>query len=125
LAVVLTGCTGADPDRFVKPGAPKVSPSGVYTAAVDAGPNQNGVDTWVAVILDDTGAEVFHDDYAYSTRHGAGITWLSTSDQLWLLSADIGAAHVDRHPDGTWTKTAITPETNDSVPSEIRELMDA
>jgi hypothetical protein len=75
------------------------------------GPNQNGVDTWVAVIRDNaTGAEVFRDSYAYGNRHGVGITWLSSADQLWLLSNDVGTAHVDRKPDGTWIKTSIYPE---------------
>ncbi|MFN3005203.1 hypothetical protein [Mycolicibacterium wolinskyi] len=126
-ALALSGCAwfGGDGerDRFVQPGSPKVSPSGHYTAAVDTRAARSGVGTWVAVIIDESGAEVFRDDYAYSTRHGAGITWLSTDDQLWLLSGDVGVAHVDRGSDGRWSKTAVTPETR--VPAEIRELIDA
>ena len=129
LAVVLAGCGlfGPDPvaDRFAKPGAPKVSPSGGYTVVVDNGPVQNGVETWVATIIDGTGTEVFRDDHAYSTRHGIGITWLSDGDQLWLLSGDVGTAYVDRQPDGRWTKTALTPDTRGTVPAEIQQLMDA
>ncbi|MHC9294436.1 hypothetical protein ACRCUN_18375 [Mycobacterium sp. LTG2003] len=127
VAIALSGCAwfGGDGgrDRFVAPGSPKLSPSGDYTAAVDTGAAQNGVETWVALIIDESGAEVFRDDYAYSTRHGTGVTWLSTHDQLWLLSRDVGAAHVDRGTDGSWRKTAVTPETR--VPTEIRELIDA
>lgn len=108
-------------ERFARPGEPKASPSGTYTAVVEYGPQQNGVDTWV-VVLKEADKEVFRDSYAYSTRHGVGVTWLSTSDQLWVLSSDVGASHVDRTADGTWKKTAITPETRGDVPAEINEL---
>ncbi|RKT55487.1 hypothetical protein [Saccharothrix australiensis] len=110
-----------DDDRFVRPDAPKASPSGSYTAHAELGPAQNGVATWVVVIRDRGGSEVFRDDYAYSTRHGVGITWLSTADQLWVLSSDVGDAHVDR-VGTTWTKTPITPDTLGDEPEEIRRL---
>lgn len=116
------GATRHD-DRFARPDHPKNSPSGQYAATVDMGPNQNGVDTWVAVIRDNaTGAEVFRDSYAYDNRHGVGITWLSSADQLWLLSNDVGTAHVDRKPDGTWIKTSIYPETVGDIPEEIKAV---
>lgn len=108
-------------DRFVRPDAPKAAPSGTYTAHAEAGPDQNGVATWVVVIRDRSGTEVFRDDYAYSTRHGVGITWLSTADQLWVLSADVGDAHVDR-TDAGWSKTKLTPSTLGDKPEEIRRL---
>jgi hypothetical protein len=124
--VALSGCqatsTDHDTERFVKPGAPKVSPSKIYTAAVDRGPVHDGVETWVAVIIDESGAEVFHDDHAFSTGHETDITWLSNEDQLWLLSREMGSAHVDRHPDGRWIKTTVSPDV-DSMPAEIRELL--
>lgn len=124
--VVLSGCqplaTDRNADRFVKPGAPKVSPSKIYTAALDRGPVHDGAETWVAVIIDESGAEVFHDDHAFGDGHETDITWLSNEDQLWLLSRDVGSAHVDRHPDGRWLKTTVSP---DSVPTEIRELLSA
>ena len=66
--------------------------------------------------------EVFRDSYPYSTRHDIGITWLSGSDQLWLLPSDVGTAHVDRQPDGTWIKTGIRPETISQIPAEIAAL---
>jgi hypothetical protein len=126
--VALSGCqatsTDHDTERFVKPGAPKVSPSKIYTAAVDRGPVHDGVETWVAVIIDEAGAEVFHDDHAFSTGHETDITWLSNEDQLWLLSREMGSAHVDRHPDGRWIKTTVSPDV-DSMPAEIRELLKA
>ncbi|MGA5541743.1 hypothetical protein ACPCIR_07835 [Mycobacterium sp. NPDC051198] len=128
VACLLAGCglfgsPSSHDDRFARPDHPKDSPSGQYAVAVDMGPNQNGVDTWVAVIRDNaTGAEVFRDSNAYSSRHGVGITWLSTSDQLWLLSSDVGTAHVDRKPDGTWIKTSIYPETVGDIPEEITAL---
>lgn len=78
---------------------------------------------WVAVIRDNaTGAEVFRDSYAYDNRHGVGITWLSSADQLWLLSNDVGTAHVDRKPDGTWIKPSIYPETVGDIPEEIKAV---
>lgn len=107
-------------DRFVQPGQPKMSPSGSYTALADHGPEENGVATWVAVIQDKFGKEVFRDTETYSTRHGVGITWLSNADQLWLLSSDVGTAHVDRNPDGTWTKTWMNPQTVKDIPAEIK-----
>jgi hypothetical protein len=108
-------------DRFVLPDAPRAAPSGKYTAHAEAGPEQNGVPTWVVVIRDQGGGEVFRDEYAYSTRHGVGITWLSTADQLWVLSADVGDAHVDPSGSG-WVKTTLTPSTLDDKPEEIRRL---
>lgn len=109
-------------DRFARPEHPKTSPSGSYTAFAEYGPEQNGVKTGVAVIRDKSGEEVFHDTEPYSTRHGIGITWLSTADQLWLLSGDVGTSHVDRNPDGTWTKTGMNPDTVKDIPAEIKAL---
>jgi len=112
---------GQSDERFVLPDRPQKSPSGKYIASVIAGPDQNGVQTRVVVISDSAGKEVFHDDMAYSTRHGVGVTWLSTNDQLWILSGDIGTSYVQS--DGsTWTKTSITPETRKDVPREIQDL---
>jgi hypothetical protein len=127
MAAVLAGCglfgSGREGERFARPGEPKASPSGDFIVSVDMGPVQNGVETWIPVIRDNaTGAEVFRDTDAYSSRHGVGITWLSTDDQLWLLSGDVGTAHIDRQPSGTWTKTGITPETRNDIPDEIAAL---
>lgn len=116
------GRSSAKDDRFVRPGEPKSSPSGSYTALAESGPSQNGVGTWIVVVRDAAGAEVFRDGYPYSTRQGLGVTWLSTADQLWILSSDVGNAHVDRQPDGTWAKTPITPQTLATVPEEINRL---
>ncbi len=121
-AYVLGVFSGQKDERFATPDHPLPSPSGGYVAAPEMGPEQNNVQTWVVVIRDRSGTEVFRDDYAYSTRHGVGVTWLSTADQLWILSGDVGTAHVDRMPDGTWRKTAITPETVGQVPAEIAQL---
>lgn len=129
IAGLLSGCgilgspLSRDDDRFARPGHPKDSPSGRFTVSVGMGPKQNGVETWVAVIRDNaTDSEVFHDSYAYSSRHGLGITWLSSRDQLWLLSSDVGTSHVDQQPDGTWVKTTINPETVSDIPEEIEAV---
>lgn len=118
---VVAGCSlfggGDDRDRFVEADDPKAAPSGEFTASLD-----DGLPTQVVVITGARGTEVFRDDHAYSTRHGVGVTWLSSSDQLWILYADVGTAHVDRQADGRWVKTAITPRTADTVPDEIDRL---
>lgn len=123
---VLAGCSlfggNDDRDRFVEADDPRTAPSGEFTASLDDGPPQDGVPTHVVVITDADGTEVFRDDHAYSSRHGVGVTWLSSADQLWILSTDVGTAHVDRQADGTWVKTAITPSTADTVPDEIDRL---
>lgn len=123
--LVLAGCSDRDDRdlRFAEPGASRASPSGDVMAVVELGPEQDGVPTWRPVILDGAGAAVFRDDEVYSTRQGGvAVTWLSDADQLWILSGDIGARHVDRGPDGTWRKTTITPDTLATVPTEIRRL---
>jgi hypothetical protein len=126
LVVVLGGCgifgrSSSRDDRFVRANAPRTSPSGGFTASIQSGPVQNGVETSVVVITDGSGKEVFHDSYAYSNRHGVGVTWLSTKDQLWILSSDVGPAYVEQNA-GTWVKTAITPDTTSSIPTEIADL---
>jgi hypothetical protein len=125
--VSLAGCGSArrssePPDRFVGAGSPRTSPSGQFVASVKDGPDQNGVPTWIVVIATASGRVVFEDDEAYSRRHGVGVTWLSNHDQLWILSSDVGTAHVDRAGAGAWVKTTITPDTVTTVPDEIARL---
>lgn len=112
----------ADNERFVRLDAPKRSPSGAFTAYVVPGPVQNSVKTLIPVIRDSNNIEVFHDTEAYSTRHGVGVTWLSTKDQLWILSGDVGDAYVELGADGAWHKTRLTPEMKNPIPSEIEKL---
>lgn len=97
------------------------SPSGQFVATVVDGPLDDGVKTWVVVITDTSGAEEFRDTDRYSTRHGVGVTWLSTADELWLLSSDAGTSRVARTGDA-WTKTRMTPETITQIPDEIKAL---
>jgi hypothetical protein len=124
LLVAALGCTPAEQDRFVGPGEPRVSPSGDHTATVEERADEHGVPSWTVVITEASGTEVFRDDEAYSAgrNHGVGVIWLSDRDQLWILSSDIGRAHVERDASGSWTKTAITPQTRDSIPQEIADL---
>ena len=107
--------------RFASPEHAVPSLVGGWSAVAVPGPDQNGVPTWIPVIRDAAGTEVFRDDEAYSTRHGVGITWLSGTEQLWVLSSDVGTASVDHAATG-WTKTEIWPETRGRVPPEIVDL---
>jgi hypothetical protein len=132
LSVVLAGAFAAwflfarqssDAERFARPGRPRSSPSGAFMASLAAGPEQNGVATWVVTIADASGAEVFRDDHAYSARHGLGVTWLSSRDQLWILSFDVGDAYVQQRDDGrSWVKVMLTPGNQDT-PEEIARLV--
>ncbi|MGH3937378.1 MAG: hypothetical protein ACRDTG_01885 [Pseudonocardiaceae bacterium] len=128
LTAVLAGCAalfGSDRvnERFARPEHPRTSPSGQFVAHVEFGPEQNGVLTWVVVITDRGGHEVFRDNYAYSSRHGVGITWLSGKDQLWLLSSDVGTSSVQQDAGSTWRKEyPRLGHFDQDVPPEIREL---
>jgi len=127
LVLVVSACgifgrSSSRDDRFVRANSPKTSPSGSFTASIQAGPVQNGVETSVVVVTDKAGKEVFHDTYAYSNRHGVGVTWLSGQDQLWILSSDVGPSYVQADGSGAWAKTAITPENRASMPKEIADL---
>jgi hypothetical protein len=127
LVMSLAGCgtsgrSNERQDRFVGAGKPRTSPSGQFVASVKDGPEQNGVATWIVVIATSSGSVVFQDDQAYSRRHGVGVTWLSNRDQLWILSSDVGTAHVDQVGGATWVKTRITPDTANTVPEEIARL---
>jgi hypothetical protein len=129
VATVLAGCTalfggdrGAE-QRFARPGQPQTSPSGKFVAQADLGPEQNGVPTWVVVITERDGREVFRDSEAYSSRHGVGITWRAGTDELWVLSSDVGTSSVRRGADGNWSKEYPRPgHYEQDVPAEIREL---
>jgi hypothetical protein len=121
--LVLAGCPSREAERFVRPGSPRSSPSGAFTASLQAGAEQDGVAMWVVVIAQADGAEVFRDNHAYSARHGVGVTWLSARDQLWILSADEGNAYVQKSNDGrSWVKVMLGPSNRDSVPEEIARL---
>ena len=102
-------------------GSPRASPSRRFSAALLSGPRQDGVETLVVVIKDESREVVFRDDRAHSARHGVGVTWLSGRDQLWILSADLGTSYVEDLGDG-WQRVAITPETRATVPAEIAGL---
>ncbi|MGQ0773355.1 MAG: hypothetical protein ACT4NY_02885 [Pseudonocardiales bacterium] len=129
VAGVLAGCTalfgadrGAD-ERYARPGQPQTSPSGKFVAHAEFGPEQNGVQTWIVVITERDGREVFRDTEAYSSRHGVGITWRTDADQLWILSADVGTSYVQHNTDGTWSKEYPRLDHYDEdVPAEIREI---
>jgi len=129
VVTVLAGCTalfggdrGAE-QRFARPGQPQTSPSGTFVAQADLGPEPNGVQTWVVVITERDGREVFRDSEAYSSRHGVGITWRAGTDELWVLSSDVGTSSVRRGADGNWSKEYPRPgHYEQDVPAEIREL---
>ena len=113
----------SEAERFVRHDRPRLSPSGAFTASLQPGPEQNGVATWRVVIAEAGGAELFRDEQVYSARHGVGVTWLSTRDQLWILSADVGDAFVERRDNGnSWDKILLTPTSGPLVPEEIARL---
>lgn len=128
LAAALTGCSlfgssrpPKDTDRLVTPDHSVASPSGEYTASVEYGAEENGVRTWIPVIHDKSGKEVFrddHDDYSpYSTRQKLLITWLSSKPaELWVYSGDVGTFVITAQPNGTWGKQGAT------APEEITDL---
>lgn len=126
VVAVLAGCTalfGGAEERFVRPGQPRTSPSGEFVAQADLGPEQNGVPTWIVVITGRDGREVFRDSEAYSSRHGVGITWRTGTDELWVLSADVGTSYVRQDAAGSWSKGYPRPgHYDEDTPAEIREL---
>lgn len=138
VAALLGGCTappaGSDSHHadetarrhadagLVRPGQPRISPSGEFVARVEPGPARNGVPTWVVVLTDRTGREVFRDSDAHSSRPGVAITWLTGEDELWLVSGDTGTSYLQQDADG-WSKERPRPGHFDQdVPPEIREL---
>lgn len=127
VSAIVAGCSlfgqskSLDGDRFVRPDHPVDSPSGQYTAAVEHGPAENGVETWIPVIRDKNGTEVFrddHDSYApYSTRSVLYVTWLSSKPaELWVYSGDVGEFATSQQADGTWAKRG------EAAPKEITDL---
>lgn len=127
LALVLIACDRTSPpdkddNKLVTPGHSAVSPSGNFTAYVENGPDDNKVKTWVPVIRDKSGTEVFRDgkdEYGpYSTRHTTYVAWLSTKpNELWIYSGDVGTFFISPGQDGKWTK-----EHAGVVPQEIKDL---
>lgn len=114
--VGLTGCSkdAATTGPIHDTGTSITSPDGKYTAHFIDGPSQNGVRTLYPVITEGN-AEVFRDEYAYSTKQGGVEIMWQPSEQhvLWILSKDVGSFRVGLDG-GAWTKTH--PDTR---PDEI------
>jgi hypothetical protein len=112
LLVVLTGCGGDREDRFVRPGAPKASPSGNFVAHAESASEVK--------VTDRDGGEVFRKSYEYATSYrddAIGVVWLSTEDQLWVLvPGGRTSERVEAGPDGVWR--AVEAE----LPGEITRL---
>lgn len=113
LVLALVSCSPAD--RFVRPGAPKASPSGKYVAHTES---VNG--GTVLLITDKAGNELYRDSLAYRTSErndGVGVLWLSDRDQLWLLTP--GETHQRVEPDehGDWSR-----KPDSQLPEEIKQL---
>ncbi|QZH68045.1 hypothetical protein [Mycolicibacterium farcinogenes] len=122
---IAAGCGKGDDSaaHTVTPEHAQTSPSGTYTAYAQNGPVENGADTWVVVVRDNAGQEVFHDRSAYSPAKGVMITWLPTEpDQLWVYSADAGVYRIAPGSHGGWTRSGVKPE---NVPSEISGLWES
>ncbi|AWG67116.1 hypothetical protein DDT46_16775 [Mycobacteroides abscessus] len=117
-----TSPSNKDDNKLVTPDHSAVSPSGDFTASVEYGPEENKVKTWVPVIRDKSGNEVFRDgkdEYGpYSTRQTTYVAWLSTKpNELWIYSGDVGVFSVSPDQSGSWTK-----KSDSNVPQEIKEL---
>lgn len=114
---------GPDPGgRLVTASHPVASPSARYSAALTPATVTGGVQTYVVVIRDAAGRELFRDTATYTADQGLAVAWLSTRDQLWLQS-ESATSHVDL-VGAAWRKTAITPATVDTIPAEIKALTD-
>ena len=114
---IVVGCGTSDNTAaaVVTPDRAQASPSGTYTAYVQEGTEE----TWVVLIRDQAGKEVFRDRSAYSTRHGVTVSWLSTEpEQLWVYSGDEGVHKIAPGAKGGWTRTGV--ETG-NVPTEISD----
>lgn len=143
LVAVLAGCTGGSSgnsgtderitpnihrgtdERFVRPGQPRTSPSGEFVAHAEPepGPEQSGASAWIVVITDHAGREVFRSTEASHDRPGVDITWLTDTDELWVLSPDAGPWYVQQDGDDTWSRERPRQDHRDEdVPAEIREL---
>ncbi|MBP2450938.1 hypothetical protein [Mycolicibacterium lutetiense] len=119
--VIVAGCGKSDnaAAAIVTPGHDQASPSDAYTAVAEEGPDENGVKTWVVVIRDKAGQEVFHDHSSYRTP-GVMITWLPTEpEQLWVYSGDAGVYRIAPGSHGGWTRSVVKRE---NVPPEISSL---
>ncbi|MGA5545812.1 hypothetical protein ACPCIR_28565 [Mycobacterium sp. NPDC051198] len=121
---VAVGCGKSDnaAAAVVTPGHDQRSPSDAYTASAQDGPDENGGKTWVPVIRDEAGREVFHDHSSYRTP-GVVITWLPTEpEQLWVYSDEDGIYRIAPGSHGGWTRSAVKRE---NVPSEISNLWES
>ncbi|AMU64651.1 hypothetical protein B9M81_04775 [Mycobacteroides abscessus] len=125
MTALITGCSlfgqsrsSLDGNRLVRPDRPVDSPSGDSTASVEYGPIENNVKTWVPVIRDKNGNEVFRDVYdSYAPYSTLYVTWLSSRPaELWVYSGDVGEFAISAQPDGTWTKRT------EPAPQEITAL---
>ncbi|MEX3654819.1 hypothetical protein ABFW14_12080 [Mycolicibacterium fortuitum] len=123
--VIAAGCGESDDGSaaIVTPGHAQTSPSGTYSAFAQRGPEENGAETWVVVVRDKAGQEVFHDRSAYNPANGVMITWLPTEpEQLWVYSGDAGVYRIAPGSHGGWTRAGVKPK---NVPSEISKLWES
>ncbi len=111
LVMALSGCADDSGDRFVRPGAPKTSPSGKFVAHTESASEVR--------VTDRNGGDVFRKSYEYATSSradGIGVVWLSERDQLWVLVPGDTSERVEAGQDGVWT--AVQAE----LPGEITRL---
>ena len=121
--LLLTGCFGGGDQVPVASGVTDEvpSPSGGHVAGLEAGPAQDGAETLLVVIKDDTGAEVFRAAEPDSTGPGVAVAWQSSGEVLWVLSSDVGTSRIEASTVG-WEQTFRTPETREDEPPEIDAL---
>lgn len=96
LAGLLAACAEQDPEPvgpapITEVGAEAASPSGEYTAVIDAAGDSVGV-----LLRDASGQGVWGDDYGYSRTEPPALLWEAEADVLWVVPGD----HVAGGPGG-------------------------
>lgn len=133
LAGLLAACAEQDPEPvgpapITEVGAEVASPSGEYTAVIDAAGDSVGV-----LLRDASGQDVWGDDYGYSRTEPPALLWEAEADVLWVIDpAVLGEdgdggergsgqgehARIAPRAEGGWIK-----EPAQELPEEIAERL--
>lgn len=120
IAGLLPACAGQGPEPvgpapITEVGAEVASPSGKYTAVIDAAGDS------VGVLLREAGQDVWGDDYGYSRAEPPALLWEAEADVLWVIPSDHapggpggGIFRIAPRAEGGWSK-----EPAAELPEEI------